>query len=56
MTSDDGKWHDIRLATEFVAQGGAKRVDGTGFKVYSVPSANVIRVDISHPSKEADVT
>lgn len=50
---DDEKWEQIRLATEFVARGGAKRADGTGFKVYTVPSANVIRVDIDQPSKEA---
>lgn len=51
--TDDGKWKAIRLAAQFVADGGAKRVDGDEFKVYAVPSAGVIRVDINQPSKEA---
>lgn len=54
--TDDNTWQAIRLAAEFVAEGGAKRIDGDEFKVYAVPSASLIRVDINQPSKEAQVT
>jgi hypothetical protein len=38
-------WERIAEATELVAHKGAKRVDGHGFKVYTIPSG-VTRIDI----------
>lgn len=48
----DRDWQELRKAAEFVSDGGAKRVDGGTFKVYSVPTQNIVRVDININPKE----
>ena len=43
MTDDD--WDDVIEATERIADGHGKRVDGVGWKVYAV--ANIVRIDVA---------
>jgi hypothetical protein len=46
-------WEHIRDAVEAVLDGPARRIEGTGFKVYSVPGG-IVRIDLKDQMKGAD--